>query len=171
MPKLCPQPAYWLAKFTQRESFPDCKIILSSRTIASFSNIILLKNRVKAAVRQAVYDTICLKCTGGPLIERRAAKRFQVDWQIRVEGNNSSHGTFVESGVVRNISSSGALLSLSHALPAGTQLDVYIQLPLKGEAWMKYPARVVRADLDVAGVTAAVRFDSARPDFGTPLVP
>lgn len=125
----------------------------------------------KTAVQQAVYNTICLKYTGGPLIERRRAKRFQVDWQIRVEGNDGNEGGFVERGVLRNISSSGALLSLTNALPAGTQLDVYIKLPLKGKKWMKYPARVVRIELGAAAVTAAVRFDSARPDFGMPLVP
>lgn len=122
-------------------------------------------------MQQTVYNTICLKYTGGPLIERRSAKRFQVDWQIRVEGNDGSEGGFVESGVLRNISSSGALLSLTNPLPTGTQLDVYINLPLKGKKWMKYPARVIRIERGAAAVTAAVRFDSARPDFGIPLVP
>jgi hypothetical protein len=36
---------------------------------------------------------------------------------------------------------------------------------------MKYPAHVVRIDLGPAAVTAAVKFDSTRPDFGVPLVP
>ena len=105
------------------------------------------------------------------MIERRGNKRFQVDWQIRVEGNDGSEGSFVESGVLRNLSSTGALLSLRNALPAETQLDVYIQLPLIGKSWMKYPASVVRIELGAAEVVAAVRFDSARPDFGIPLVP
>lgn len=125
----------------------------------------------KTVVQQAVHNSICLKYTGGPLIERRRAKRFQVDWQIRVEGSYGSEGGFVESGVLRNISSSGALLSLTNPLPTGTQLDVYINLPVKGKKWMKYPARVVRIELGAAAVTAAVRFDSARPDFGMPLAP
>jgi len=118
-------------------------------------------------VQQAVYNTVCLKFTGGPLIERRRAKRFQVDWQVRVECDDSNGGSFIDSGMLRNISSSGALLSLTNALPAGTRLDVYINLPLRGKKWMKYPARVVRIELGAA----AVRFDSARPDFGVPLVP
>lgn len=118
-------------------------------------------------MQQAVYNTICLKCTGGPLIERRRAKRFQVDWQVRVECDGGDGGGLVESGMLRNISSSGALLSLTNALPSGTRLDVYINLPLKGKKWMKYPARVVRLELGAA----AVRFDSVRPDFGMPLVP
>lgn len=122
-------------------------------------------------MQQAVYNSICLRYTGGPLIERRRAKRFQVDWQIRVEGNDASQGGFIESGVLRNISSSGALLSLTDPLPTGTQLDIYIKLPLKGKQWMKYPARVVRIELGVSAVAAAVKFDSARPAFGMPLVP
>jgi len=122
-------------------------------------------------VQLAIYNTVCLKYTGGPLIERRGAKRFQVDWQIRVEGSNTSEGSFAETGVLRNISSSGALLSLGSAPPEGSQLDLYIQLPLKGKSWMKYPARVVRIDFGPTAVAAAVRFDSTRPDFSMPLGP
>jgi PilZ domain len=122
-------------------------------------------------VQQVVNHTICLKCTGGPLIERRRAKRFQVDWQIRVEGTDDGMGSFMEVGALRNISSSGALLFLGKPLSAGTKLDVYIMLPLQGEKWMKYPARVVRSEQGIAAVVAAVKFDSARPDFGIPSVP
>ena len=93
------------------------------------------------------------------MIERRIAKRFQVDWEIRVEG------TFIESGVLRNLSSGGALLALTTPPGAGTQLDVYIKLPLKGKSWMKYPAHVVRVELGAVAI-AAVKFDSPRPDFG-----
>jgi hypothetical protein len=96
------------------------------------------------------------------LIERRIAKRFQVDWEVRVEG------TFIESGVLSNISSGGALLTLTTALEAGTQLDVYIKLPLKGKSWMKYPAHVVRIEHGAVAV-AAVKFDSPRPNFGIPM--
>ena len=93
------------------------------------------------------------------MIERRIAKRFQVDWEVRVEG------TFIESGVLHNISSGGALLALTTPPGTGTQLDVYIKLPLKGKSWMKYPAHVVRIELGAVAV-AAVQFDSPRPDFG-----
>ena len=96
------------------------------------------------------------------MIERRIAKRFQVDWEVRVEG------TFIESGVLSNISSGGALRTLTTALEAGTQLDVYIKLPLKGKSWMKYPAHVVRIGHGAVAV-AAVKFDSPRPDFGIPM--
>jgi len=114
-------------------------------------------------------NAICLKYTGGPLIERRRAKRFQVDWQIKVEGNVDGGERFVEVGVLRNISSSGALLSIPHAPAEGTALDVYIQLPLQGKKWMKYPAQVVRVEPGVSAITA-VKFDTARPVFGSPNI-
>jgi PilZ domain-containing protein len=102
------------------------------------------------------------------LIERRRAKRFQVGWQIRVEGADRSEGSFIESGILKNISSGGALLALTTPPGTGTQLDVYIKLPLKGKSWMKYPAHVVRIELGAVAV-AAVQFDTPRPDFGIPM--
>ena len=120
-------------------------------------------------MQQVVNHTICLKYTGGPLIERRRAKRFRVDWQIRIEIADGRGSTLVETGALRNISSNGALLSLASPVSRGTRLDVYIKLPLQGKKWMKYPARVVRIESDDAAITAGIRFDSARPNFGIPL--
>jgi len=122
-------------------------------------------------VQQVVNHTVSLKYTGGPLIERRRAKRFQVDWQIRIEIADGRGSTLVETGALRNISSNGALLSLASPVSRGTRLDVYIKLPLQGKKWMKYPARVVRIESDDAAITAGIRFDSARPNFGIPLAP
>lgn len=122
-------------------------------------------------MQQVVNHTICLKYLGGPLIERRRAKRFQVDWQVRVEGTEDGKDGFMEAGVLRNISSSGALLFLAKPLSTGTKLDIYVMLPLQGKKWMKYPARVVRVERGIAAVGAAVKFDSARPDFRMPLGP
>jgi len=105
------------------------------------------------------------------LIERRSAKRFQLDWQIRVESEGDNGRRLIDSGVLYNISSSGALLSLTNPLSAGTQLDVYVKLPLDGRKWMKYTARVVRSERGITAVTAAVSFDTARPVFDVPQVP
>lgn len=121
-------------------------------------------------MQQVVKHTICLKYTGGPLIERRRAKRFQVDWQIRVELSGDRGSTLVETGALRNISSSGALLSLAKPLSTGTKLDVYIKLPMQGKKWMKYPARVVRIEPGDA-ISAGIKFDNARPNFGMPRGP
>ena len=103
--------------------------------------------------------------------ERRRAKRFQVDWKVRVESLGDGKDGFVEAGVLRNISSTGALLFLAKPLSKGAKLDIYVMLPLQGKKWMKYPARVVRVERGIAAVGAAVKFDSARPDFRTPLGP
>jgi PilZ domain len=105
------------------------------------------------------------------LNERRRAKRFQVDWQVRVEGIGDAQDGFIEAGVLRNISSSGALLFLSKPLSTGTKLDIYVMLPLQGKKWMKYPASVVRVERGIAAVGAAVKFDTSRPDFKPPLGP
>lgn len=119
---------------------------------------------------QAAYNLSCLSIAKSPLIERRTAQRFQVDWQVRVECQNATQSRFVENGVLHNIGSSGALLSLTSALPTGTQIDIYVTLPLHGNKWMKYPASVVRIDIGKAAVATAVKFDSARPLFGEPAV-
>ena len=118
-------------------------------------------------MRQAANNAICEKYTGGSLVERRRAKRFQVDWQIKVEATVDGGERFVEMGVLRNISSSGASLSIPNAPAEGTAVDVYIQLPLQGKKWMKYPAQVVRVERGVSAI-AAVKFDTARPVFGSP---
>ena len=104
------------------------------------------------------------------MIERRRAKRFQVDWQIRIELTGDKGSTLIETGTLRNISSNGALLSLEKPLSKGARLDIYIKLPLQGKKWMKYPAQVVRVEPGDA-ITAAIKFDSARPNFGMPLGP
>ena len=120
-------------------------------------------------MHQIVNHTIGPNYTGGPLIERRRAKRFQVGWQVRVEGTADGKASFTEAGVLCNISSSGALLTLARPLSKGAHLDIYVLLPLQGKKWMKYPARVVRIELGIAAVVAAVRFDSMRPVFGAPV--
>ena len=104
------------------------------------------------------------------MIERRTATRFRVDWPIRVERSEGGRLSLVDVGVLRNISSSGALLSLPVLLATGTQLDVYIKLPLIEKKWMRYPAFVVRIEQGATAVAYAVRFAGPRPDFN-PLSP
>ena len=103
------------------------------------------------------------------MTERRTGKRFAVNWPIKVEGGD---GKRVISGEGRllNISSGGALFDLAGPVRQGMRLDVYIKLPLRGKKWMKYPASVVRVEPDDAAI-AAIKFDSARPNFGLPLAP
>jgi hypothetical protein len=104
-----------------------------------------------------------------PLIERRRATRFHLNWQIRVLPEHGNEGNAVASGVLQNLSSSGALLSLPEPLATGTQLKVYIRLPLNERRWMRYSASVLRIEPGSAAITA-VKFDGTRPDFGQPLI-
>jgi len=113
-----------------------------------------------------IYKTIFLKSSGGSLIERRAAKRFQVDWQILVESDGAGGERISKGGTLFNISSSGALLSLTSPLSTGANLDVYVKLPLTGPKWMKYPAEVIRVEVGDKAVAAAVRFQAVKPVFG-----
>jgi hypothetical protein len=103
------------------------------------------------------------------LIERRRATRFHLDWQIRIQREHENEGNFIERGVLRNLSSSGALISLPNPLETGTQLKVYIRLPLSERRWMRYTASVLRIEPGSAAITA-VKFDGMRPDFGQPLI-
>ena len=104
------------------------------------------------------------------MIERRRATRFHLNWQIRVQREHENEGNFIECGVLRNLSSSGALISLPEPLATGTQLKVYIRLPLNERRWMRYSASVLRIEPGSAAITA-VKFDGTRPDFGQPLLP
>jgi hypothetical protein len=100
------------------------------------------------------------------LIERRRGKRFHVDWPVRVEGFGDGGAGFTETGVLGNISSSGALLLISRPLTKGARLEVYISLPMKGDALMKYSASVVRVQAEDSLFAAAVKFDAPKPEFG-----
>jgi CYTH domain-containing protein len=71
----------------------------------------------------------------------------------------------MESGRVRNISSSGALLTLKAALDVGSRVEIYIRLPMEKTNWMKYSGRVSRSDWLGAELITAVRFDGSRPEF------
>lgn len=105
------------------------------------------------------------------MIERRRATRFHLNWQIRVQREHVNEGgNSIESGVLRNLSSSGALISLPEPLATGTQLNVYIRLPLNERRWMRYSASVLRIEPGRTAITA-IKFDGTRPDFGVSLIP
>lgn len=99
------------------------------------------------------------------MTERRRGRRFHVDWPVRVESVAQGGAAFTETGVVGNISSSGALLLIDISLAKGTKLDIYIGLPIKGNKLMKYSASVVRVESEAPMFSAAVKFDAAKPEF------
>jgi hypothetical protein len=100
------------------------------------------------------------------LEERRRGKRFQIGWPIKVEGTDTGGKSFKGAGVLRNLSSGGALLLLSNPVREGVRVDLYIKLPVKKQSWIRYSCSVVRVKRDTYTCVAAVRFDTARPEFG-----
>jgi hypothetical protein len=100
------------------------------------------------------------------LEERRRGNRFQIGWPIKIEGKETGGNRFDAAGVLRNLSSGGALLLLSNPIREGVRVDLYIKLPVKRQSWMRYSCSVVRVERDISSFVAAVRFDTARPEFG-----
>jgi hypothetical protein len=99
------------------------------------------------------------------LVERRNGKRFQLEWNARLNGISGE--AIVESASIVNLSSRGALLKVPRSVEAGSKVDVYIQLPMKSVRWMKFSARVLRVSPQNEGLVAALRFDGSRPAFIT----
>ena len=91
--------------------------------------------------------------------ERRNSIRHGLKWETLVIGNDVSGANFDESGVIENLSSTGAFFYLSKRVPVGSQLDLAIKLPFKKENWMKYSARVVRIEEKSANGDAATEFE------------
>ena len=97
--------------------------------------------------------------------ERRTARRFEVAWEIAVDGADRSGKRFNEAGTLQNLSSRGALFLLPRHVELGVSLDVEIRVPMKEKSWMKYSAKVVRVKKQAAYFGVAVNFATARPTF------
>lgn len=102
---------------------------------------------------------------GLPLVERRIAKRFKVDWGIKVSGTSADGARIVETGLLRDLSTRGAYAYLINRLEVGSSVEVMIRLPLNREGWISYPAKVLRVDPDTTELGVAFIFDTARPVF------
>ena len=97
--------------------------------------------------------------------ERRAARRFEVDWDIAVEGANQRGNRVAERGRLQNLSSNGAFFLLPKRLNLGATLEVEIRVPMKEKSLMKYSAKVVRVKKNESDFGVAVNFATARPTF------
>ncbi len=100
-----------------------------------------------------------------PAVERRRARRYAVDWDVVVTGKDELGSNLDEAGNLRDLSSSGALLSIRRQLrvAVGMRLHLSIRMPSQRERWMSYGAEIVRIDEDRVGLGAAMRFLTARP--------
>ena len=102
---------------------------------------------------------------GGGLLERRKARRFSVEWPTRIKGIDPAGSSFDEGGELANLSSSGALVFVSHALRVGSGVEVSIKVPSKKGSWMEYLGDVVRVEELKPRFGVAMRFRSLRPKF------
>jgi len=99
------------------------------------------------------------------VLERRGAKRFEVEWDVNVRGTDSGGVSFEEAGALNDLSSNGAFLYLSRQVKVGHRLEVRIRVPFKRENWMKYSAEVVRVEEATPRFGVAMKFDTPRPTF------
>src|SRR5436189_3125519 len=97
--------------------------------------------------------------------ERRAARRFEVGWDLAVEVADQRGGRLSHKGMLQNLSSSGAFFLLPKRLKLGTTISVEIRVPMKEKSWMKYSAKIVRVKHQGSDYGVAVSFASARPVF------
>lgn|SRR5262245_2131006 len=97
--------------------------------------------------------------------ERRNARRFQVAWDVSVNGIDHAGNCFDEAGKLGNLSSGGAFFFLHGRVEIGATLEVQIRTPYKKNNWMKYSAQVVRVEEANGNISIAVRFATALPIF------
>src|SRR5262249_46225111 len=105
--------------------------------------------------------------TIGPVnvTERREAKRFRVDWAIKVLGSAGGRSGSEETGILRDISSTGAYGLFTDPFEPGSAVTVMIQLPLRRQGWISYPARILRIEPWDSGAGIAFIFEAVRPSF------
>jgi len=98
------------------------------------------------------------------LTERREAQRFKVDWTIRVSPLKTDE-LVLEEGILRDISSTGSYGLFTNGFEVGASVRVMIQLPLRRQGWISYPATVLRVEPWDSGAGIALIFDAVRPSF------
>jgi|SRR5262245_58551874 len=98
-------------------------------------------------------------------IERREAKRFKVDWTIRVAPLDSNPPEWEEIGTLRDISSAGAYGFFANRIETRASVKVTIQLPMWQEKWISYPAKILRVEALDSSLGVAFVFDAVRPAF------
>ena len=101
-------------------------------------------------------------------VERRRARRFEVDWEVVVKGKDDLGSSVHELGNLRDLSSRGAFLSMVSHLKVGMRLELWIRMPSAPERWIAYTAEIVRiGEKGLGGLGAATRFLTARPKLHT----
>jgi diguanylate cyclase (GGDEF)-like protein len=100
--------------------------------------------------------------------ERRSHRRIPIRLSTTVEGSDE-HGRFLEEGLIRNISASGALCAYSRPIGLNSPLRLNIQSPFRtgaGETLvMGVGGRMIRINQSEEGYWGAVAFDEALSRF------
>lgn len=99
--------------------------------------------------------------------ERRRARRYKLNWPVRIRGDNAGASSFDEMSTLVDLSSSGAFAYIAYHPSLGSKLFVSIRLPFTKDSWMSYSGTVVRVDVGFAGGGIAIKFDSSRPGFAS----
>jgi hypothetical protein len=99
------------------------------------------------------------------LSERREAQRFKVDWAIKVSTWTEDGSASEETGMLADISSTGAYGLFTNGYDVGASVRVMIKLPLRRKGWISYPARILRVEPCDSGAGVAFIFDAVRPSF------
>jgi hypothetical protein len=99
------------------------------------------------------------------IIERREAKRFKVGWTIKISAMGRNGQRTEETGILRDLSSTGAYGLFTKRFEVGSSVRVAIRLPLMRKGWISYSARILRIESGAAGSGIAFIFDAVRPSF------
>lgn len=98
-------------------------------------------------------------------MERRSARRYALDWAVRITLIRPQTETALLNGTLRDLSSTGAFVYLNVALQPNESVRISIRLPFERETWMTYFATVTRMAQSSKGSGIAVRFHQSRPTF------
>ena len=100
------------------------------------------------------------------MLDRRISARHRLHWQIEVDGNDSLGRPFHETGIVEDLSSSGAYFYLNHQVNLGADISLSIRLPVQNDSWIKYHAKVIRVEPGDGKVGVGIKLDARSQKFG-----
>jgi hypothetical protein len=130
------------------------------------SKVVRLNSRLRIVAEGTQPATISdMERENDKVLERRRARRFQVEWDVVVRGKDLVGDPFDDAGSLVNLSSRGALVFLRRNLGLGSKVDLEIKLPFDGERSMRYSAEIVRVEASSPNAGIAMRFGRVRPRF------
>jgi c-di-GMP-binding flagellar brake protein YcgR len=99
---------------------------------------------------------------------RRGAHRYALTWEVRITVNAPAREIAELSGTLRDLSSTGAFVYLSHSVQLGRMVVVSVRLPLEKETWMNLTGTVIRVTTHTERPGIAIQFNQTRPEFTSP---